>query len=137
MDPNNNLNSGPGELPPLLESVDGSVNDANLVNSPESLNKLSTSQGATNLQFDQSTPHSVISNIPTPLNNPGINSNNSSQSMIADDTDLIEKEWVIKAKAIVYQTKDDPHKQNQEVVKIKGEYLKKRFNKDLKSSESH
>jgi hypothetical protein len=53
---------------------------------------------------------------------------------IADDNDLIEKEWVIKAKEIVEKTKHDPHLQNQEISKVKANYLKKRYNKDLKVS---
>jgi hypothetical protein len=57
-------------------------------------------------------------------------------TLIADDTDLIEKEWVIKAKAIVAYTKDDPHMQNREMTKMKADYLKKRYNKDLKLSEN-
>jgi hypothetical protein len=52
--------------------------------------------------------------------------------LIADDADLIEKEWVSKAKAIVEQTKHDPYQQNQAMTKVKAEYLKKRYNKDLK-----
>jgi hypothetical protein len=51
---------------------------------------------------------------------------------IADDVDLIEKEWVEKAKEIVNKTKDDPYAQNQEMTKIKADYLKKRYNKDIK-----
>lgn len=54
---------------------------------------------------------------------------------IADDTDLIEKEWVIKAKEIVAQTAHDPHLQSREMTKFKAEYMKKRYNKDLKLSE--
>lgn len=51
---------------------------------------------------------------------------------IADDNDLIEKEWVDKAKKIVEQTKADPHTQNKEMNKMKADYLKKRYNKDMK-----
>lgn len=54
---------------------------------------------------------------------------------IADDTDLIEKEWVDKAKQIVEHTKHDPYQQNNEMNKIKADYLKKRYNKDIKLSE--
>ncbi len=57
--------------------------------------------------------------------------------MAADDADLIEKEWVLKAKAIVEHTKDDPHSQNYQMSRFKADYLKKRYNKDVKvSSES-
>jgi hypothetical protein len=53
---------------------------------------------------------------------------------IADDGDLIEKEWVVKAKEIVEKTKHDPYLQNQEINKVKADYLKKRYNKELKVS---
>ena len=52
--------------------------------------------------------------------------------LIADDTDLIEKEWVDKAKQIVAQTSHDPYLQNKEINKVKADYLKKRYNKDVK-----
>lgn len=54
--------------------------------------------------------------------------------LIADDNDLIEKEWVEKAKELVEQTKNDPHKQNEEINKFKASYIKKRYNKDIKLS---
>jgi hypothetical protein len=54
----------------------------------------------------------------------------------ADDGDLIEKEWVAKAKAIVDSTKDDPREQTREMNYFKADYLKKRYNKDIKVSES-
>ena len=54
---------------------------------------------------------------------------------IADDVDLIEREWVHKAKEIVEHTRGDPHAQNKEMNKVKADYLKKRYNKDLKLEE--
>lgn len=56
-------------------------------------------------------------------------------ALIADDADLIEKEWVLKAKAIVAQTVHDPNLQTKEIGKVKAEYLKKRYNKNLKQDE--
>lgn len=50
---------------------------------------------------------------------------------IADDSDLIEKEWVDKAKQIVDRTRHDPFEQNKEINRVKADYLKKRYNKDL------
>jgi hypothetical protein len=49
----------------------------------------------------------------------------------AADLDLIEKEWVLKAKQIVEKTADDPFSQQEELSKMKAEYLKKRYKKDL------
>lgn len=54
---------------------------------------------------------------------------------IADDNDLIEKEWVVKAKQIVEKTKNDPHKQNKELNVFKADYMQKRYNKTIKLSE--
>lgn len=55
--------------------------------------------------------------------------------VIADDTDLIEKEWVEKAKEIVARTRQDPYEQNKEVERMKADYMKKRYNKDIKITE--
>jgi hypothetical protein len=54
---------------------------------------------------------------------------------VADDTDLIEKEWVNKAKYIVEATRNDPHLMNKEMNKFKADYIQKRYNKQLKVDE--
>jgi hypothetical protein len=51
---------------------------------------------------------------------------------VADDVDIIEKEWVEKAKSIVEKTKADPHQQTTEVNMLKADYLKKRYGKEIK-----
>lgn len=53
---------------------------------------------------------------------------------IADDVDVIEKEWVQKAKSIVDQHHDDPYKQEEEANKLQSSYLKKRYGKIVKKS---
>ena len=50
----------------------------------------------------------------------------------ANDADLIEKAWVIKAKAIVEKTKNNPFEQSNEIKKIRVDYQNKRFNSNLK-----
>jgi hypothetical protein len=55
---------------------------------------------------------------------------------IADDVDLIEKEWVEKAKEIVAMTQSEPFEQKQQVDQLKTDYLQKRYNKTIKVSES-
>lgn len=67
---------------------------------------------------------------PTPASAP-MASTDSNTPMIADDADLIEKEWVEKAKQLVDQTKNDPYTQNKEINKFKADYIKKRYNKDI------
>lgn len=50
---------------------------------------------------------------------------------VANDIDLIEKAWVQKAKAIVESTQGDPYLQNKQINRMKVEYIKKRYNKDI------
>ncbi len=57
----------------------------------------------------------------------------SDTPLVANDDDLIEKEWVDKAKEIVAATKDDPYKREEAASKLQVEYLKKRYGKELKS----
>ena len=53
----------------------------------------------------------------------------------AADSDLIEKEWVERAKQIVDHTKNDPHEQQKALSRMKADYMKKRYNKDIKVSD--
>ena len=55
---------------------------------------------------------------------------------LAEDNDLIEREWVEKAKAIVERTREDPHLQNKEINRFKADYLNKRYKKVIKVNES-
>lgn len=52
---------------------------------------------------------------------------------IAEDIDLIEKEWVKKAKDIVEMTYGDPYTQNKKINKMKIEYIKKRYDREVKT----
>lgn len=49
----------------------------------------------------------------------------------AADEDLIEKEWVEKAKKVISDTKHDPYLQEQEVGKLQADYLQKRYGKTV------
>ena len=51
--------------------------------------------------------------------------------VVAADDDVIEKEWVDKAKEIIKGTTDDPHKRTEQVNQLQKDYLKKRFGKEL------
>jgi len=54
---------------------------------------------------------------------------------VAADDDVIEKEWVDKAKKIVLSTVDDPHGRASKVNELQKDYLKKRYGKVLGASE--
>lgn len=51
--------------------------------------------------------------------------------VVAADDDLIEKEWVDKAKKIVVEARDDPYKLEREVSKLQADYLRKRYGKEI------
>jgi len=59
----------------------------------------------------------------------------SGTPLVAADEDLIEKEWVDKAKEIINQTKDDPHARTQKVNELQRDYLQKRYGKVVGASE--
>ncbi|HET7320253.1 MAG TPA: hypothetical protein VFI84_01545 [Candidatus Saccharimonadales bacterium] len=66
---------------------------------------------------------------------PSTTTNSTALPQMADDADLIEKEWVNKAKEIIAKTQDDPYKQSKEITYMKSDYLQKRYNKAIKLSE--
>ncbi len=55
----------------------------------------------------------------------------SANPSVAGDDDLIEKEWVDRAKKIIDETRDDPHRREQEVSRLQADYLRKRYGKEL------
>jgi hypothetical protein len=50
---------------------------------------------------------------------------------VAADDDLIEKEWVDKAKKVVAESRDDPYKLEREVSKLQADYLRKRYGREI------
>lgn len=54
---------------------------------------------------------------------------------IADDVDVIEKEWVDKAQEVIEHTKDDPYQEEEQIEDLQADYLKKRYGKDIKDNE--
>lgn len=55
----------------------------------------------------------------------------ASAPLIAANNDVIEKEWVDRAKKIITDTKDDPNKREQQVGGLRKDYLRKRYGKEL------
>ncbi|HEV2403253.1 MAG TPA: hypothetical protein VGS08_03570 [Candidatus Saccharimonadales bacterium] len=52
-----------------------------------------------------------------------------------DAPDSLDEEWVQKAKVIVEQTRLDPFQQSNKLSRMKADYLKKHYNKDIKIAE--
>ena len=60
---------------------------------------------------------------------------NDDLPLVANDDDLIEREWVDKAKKIIVETKDDPYRREQEVGRLQADYLRKRYGRELGASQ--
>ena len=70
-------------------------------------------------------PVAAVPTVPVPV------SDDSAGPTLAADDDLIEKEWVDKAKKIITDTQNDPYRREQEVSKLQADYLRKRYGKEL------
>lgn len=60
----------------------------------------------------------------------------SVNDLLAEDNDLIEKEWVERAKSIIAKTQDDPYIQKKEMSKVKADYIQKRYKKTVKTDDA-
>lgn len=81
-------------------------------------------------------PVATQSVAPTPPPLPSIAPQQAVQDAPASaaDEDLIEKEWVERAKKVVAETKHDPYLQGREVSKLQADYLNKRYSKSISRS---
>lgn len=68
-----------------------------------------------------------------PLTNPYSQTvpSDDNATLIANDDDIIEKEWVDKAKKIIAETKDDPYRREVEISKLQIEYIRKRYGREI------
>ncbi len=144
MDPQNTSQIPAMELPaPHSEAMptsggspEANVSAVNEADMAKAVEQGTTSQGS--VPFDMNLgPQPAVSTTfdpvqVTPQSQSSVTADDDGLPEIAEDNDLIEKEWVEKAKRIVDQTKSDPHVQNKEMNKMKADYLKKRYNKDIK-----
>ena len=84
-------------------------------------------------------PVVVAPALPQPQVNPAVSDDSTalltSVPDVAADDDLIEKEWVDKAKRIIAETADDPYRREQAVGQLQREYLRKRYGKEVGVSE--
>jgi hypothetical protein len=80
---------------------------------------------------------SITTTLPQPVDddtNVVDSTTQSSFPALASDDDLIEKEWVDKAKKIISETKNNPYQQEEDVSKLQIDYLKKRYGKKIGDS---
>ena len=118
------------ELPAPQPTGEGEINDQKIEQAPSRPERASSPSGQ---PVASQPPSPQVPVQPQAATKPVTQPTQSTQNpIIADDNDLIEKEWVVKAKQIVSATRDDPHTQNREINRFKADYLKKRYNKDIK-----
>lgn len=71
--------------------------------------------------------------IPTPVQDDAFTDTATTHTpAVAADDDVIEKEWVNKAKKVINQTKGDPYTKEREVSKLQADYMQKRYGKQVK-----
>jgi len=86
------------------------------------------------------TPPQPAGPSPAPLptaSDPQISTSDAGQSAgpVDDNDTAFDEEWVNRAREVVSKTKTDPFTQSQELSKLKAQYIKLRYNKDIKVSE--
>ncbi len=131
------LNINPGQIE--LGGVSSEVDPSSVIkaSSPEINSGNETKPTSTMVSTSPIEP--VLSSNPILLANSDQSQMKSPQGgnpIIADDNDLIEKDWVDKAKDIVLKTRHDPFLESKEINAFKADYLKKRYNKVLKVREN-
>lgn len=74
---------------------------------------------------------SQVPQAPQPVADPN-DPQDSTNPQYADNVDVIEREWVVRAKQIVLETKNSPYQREVEVGKLQADYLQKRYGKQIK-----
>jgi hypothetical protein len=136
MDPKSSDSKSGSSLPPIgnqLPQLSKAFQQATQANISASISKSATASGPQISDVVQSSKQTS-----QPQHSSLGDAQNTSQSSIpevAADSDLIEKEWVIKAKQIVLHTKDDPHEQSRQLTIFKAAYIKQRYNRTIQLDE--
>ncbi len=105
------------------ESLDGTTQEKRLERQPE--------VGSVQAEAQQVAMPALPTALVLPDDSATITSTTDDTSLVAHDDDLIEKEWVDKAKAILAETKDDPYTREREIGKLQTEYIRKRYGREI------
>ena len=139
--------SSPSEMPslnlplPHIELDPAKQTYSNPNTNRESIEQLPKTQTNVNAAQNAALPVAPLTFYPpgqnVSVNQPFNNSMSVQQLMtnfpaVARDGRRIEKEWVVKIKQIINATKNDPYMQSQGIKMSKADYIKKRYNKDIK-----
>ncbi|MDK2898903.1 MAG: hypothetical protein PWQ10_90 [Patescibacteria group bacterium] len=114
------------EVNPTTERINHSLESSPAIGAEH----LSRASEISNLPNDVT----FTTSLPTPVNSQSVVVDDTSlvnNPLIANDDDLIEKEWVERAKKIVTETKNDPYRREENISKLQIDYIKKRYGRDL------
>ena len=99
---------------------------------PERRGEKQLEVGAVQAEVSQvAMPALPIPVLPTPQAAVSSSSGDDALPALAADDDLIEKEWVDKAKRIIAETKDDPYRREQEINRLQIEYIRRRYGREI------
>lgn len=70
---------------------------------------------------------------PQPSTEPAAQLPPASAGPVDDADTAFDEEWVNRARQVVEKTHTDPYVQSQELSKVKAQYIKLRYNKDIKT----
>jgi hypothetical protein len=126
-----NPNAAPN-LPPPRPDLAPSVLEVAPMGGPEQLSNPETQIGPG--QSGGPTTHQPVLSTSQPVVVPSTtiasdDSTTMTNPAAAADEDLIEKEWVEKAKQVVKTTRSDPHEQAKQIAELMRDYVKKRYGK--------
>lgn len=112
------------------------INQESIEQLPRSQNNISPIQRATVPPLVA--PTAKNDPVPTSSVNQPISNNIIFQQLLtgypalAHDGNRIEEGWIVKMKQVINATKDDPYLQAKAIALSKADYIKKRYNKEIK-----
>jgi hypothetical protein len=140
MHPNGGENQHSGEKQPQIEfrpqtgETDAPVATEKIpVASPENSPQKQSPQAVSQAASDLALPATAIMTSDDQTV-PAVTADDTSAT--ANDGDRIEKEWIDRAKTVIARTKDDPFEQKNAMSQVKAEYIRKRFNKTVRTDDT-
>ena len=138
MNPNANESAGLKLPPPVIEQAPHTGNNSE--SQPQVPEQAPIGAERTGAAQPPALPAIPLPTLPTPApatdDSAQVQATTTTSQTAAglDDHDLIEKEWVNKAKQIVESNRDDPYRQSEELTMFKADYLQKHYGKSIKLS---
>ncbi len=135
----NNLEHGPNQPEQNPESLASPDNTRKMEKFPigalEQLGGNESGERSGTLNAPQAAADATTLALPTiqPVQDSGSGAISATPTPVAAaDDDVIEKEWVNKAKKVINATKGDPYAKEREVSKLQADYMQKRYGKQVK-----